>query len=51
MSVYYKFSREPVSSTISTPWCGDQEKTAVPSIEIVHEKVRSGCSTYLFLFF
>ncbi len=39
--MYYKLYREPVSPTVLTPWCGDQEKTSVPGIEVVHEEART----------
>ncbi len=42
MFVYYKLYREPVSPTISTSvWRSG--KTAVPGIEVMHEKARSVC--------
>ncbi len=41
MFVYYRLYRKLVSPMISTPRCGDQEKTAIPGIEVVHEKARS----------
>ncbi len=44
MFVYYKLYREPVSPTIST----NQEKIAVPSIEVVHEKTRSIRTIFFF---
>ncbi len=51
MFVYYKFYREPVSPTISTRRCGDQEKTSVPGVEVVHEKARSSVRPlYIFLY-
>ncbi len=37
MFVYYKLYRKPASPTILTPRCGDQGKTAVSGIEVVHE--------------
>ncbi len=51
MFVYYKLYREPDSPTISTTLCGNQEKIAVPSIEVVHEKTRSVQTIFIFLFF
>ncbi len=49
MFVYYKLYTEPVSPTISTPRCGDQG-TAVPGIEVVHEKAGSICPFFFFFF-
>ncbi len=51
MFVYYKLYREPVSSTISTCWCGDQEKkTSVPRVEVVHGKARSVRPLYIYIY-
>ncbi len=51
MFVCYKLYREPVSPTISSCRCGDQEKkTAVPRVEVVHEKARSVCPIIIFFF-
>ncbi len=51
MFVYYKLYREPVSPTISTRRCGDQEKTSVPGVEVVHDKARSVRSFFLKSFY
>ncbi len=51
MFVYYKLYREPVSQTISTTLCGNQEKIAVPSIEVVHENNKERSDHFTFFFF
>ncbi len=39
--VYYRLYKITVSPMTLTPRCGDQEKTAIPGIEVVYEKTRS----------
>ncbi len=51
MFVYYKLYREPVSPTILTPLCGDQEKKRqYCEVEVVHENVRSVRLLFFFFF-
>ncbi len=52
MFMYYRLYKKPVSPMISTPRFGDQEKMAIPGVEVVHEKAKSVRQVFLlFLIF